>query len=93
VNQSEIVTALLAAGCSVQSLASVGLGAPDLLVGLAGVNVLLEVKDETAIPSKRALTPEQKKWHDCWKGQVHVAESPSQAVAIVRVMVERESTA
>ena len=40
-NQAEIVAALRAAHCSVQSLASLGDGAPDLLVGHAGANVLL----------------------------------------------------
>ena len=40
-NHTAIVQALLDAGCSVQSLAAVGCGCPDLLWGLAGVNGLI----------------------------------------------------
>jgi hypothetical protein len=86
-NHTETVRALLEVGCTVQSLASVGLGAPDLLVGLAGVNILIEVKNEDVKPSERGLNADQKKWHSFWKGQVAVAESPQQAVEIVRRIV------
>lgn len=43
-NHAEIVHALRDVGCSVLSLASLGRGAPDLLCGYKGRNVLLEVK-------------------------------------------------
>jgi hypothetical protein len=92
-NHTEVVQALLKAGCSVQSLASVGLGCPDLLVGIAGLNVLLEVKNEANIPSKRVLTPEEKKFHQSWKGQVVVVESPHQAVDAIRRCLAKEAAA
>lgn len=79
-NQSDIVKALLAAGCSVQSLASVGLGTPDLLAGRAGINYVLEVKDGNRIPSERVLTADEKKWHGRWQGQVAVVENVEQAL-------------
>ena len=47
-NQAEVVAALQAYGASVQSLAGVGKGCPDLLVGFRGVTYLLEVKDENS---------------------------------------------
>jgi hypothetical protein len=66
-NQSEIVKALRKAGVSVLVLSQVGGGCPDLLIGftdvLDGYNLLLEVK----MPNGR-LSPEQKAWHDDWKG-------------------------
>ena len=44
-NHGDIVEALRGIGCSVLSLAPLGKGAPDLLVGYWGRNTILEVKD------------------------------------------------
>lgn len=88
-NQGEIVAALRAAGCSVTSLASVGKGCPDLVVGRNGVNYLLEVKDGKKPPSKRRLTEDEKAWHNAWMGQVSVVngiEEALQAVGFVHVV-------
>ena len=85
-NQGEIVAALRAAGCSVTSLASVGRGCPDLVVGRAGVTYLLEVKDGSKPPSKRRLTPDEKAWHGAWRGQVAVVESVQDAFKAVGMM-------
>lgn len=82
-NQAEIVAALRAAGCSVTSLASIGKGCPDIVVGRAGMNYLMEIKDGNKPPSKRSLTPEEKKWHESWKGQVAVVESVEDALRVV----------
>lgn len=80
-NQSRVVDALRAIGCSVQSLASIGDGCPDLLVGYRGRNVIAEVKDGSKPPSKRQLTPDQVEWHRDWRGQaVRVWLSAEQAV-------------
>lgn len=56
-NQPDIVKALRKMGAFVQSLAAVGDGCPDLLVGFRGKTYLIEVKDGDKPPSKRALTP------------------------------------
>jgi len=82
-NQSLIIGALLRCGASVQTLAAVGQGVPDLLVGFRGRNLLLEVKDGTKPPSARKLTPDQVEWHGAWKGQVIVVESVEQALAAI----------
>lgn len=86
-NHSEVVRALLDAGCSVQSLAMVGCGVPDLLVWspTAGY-VLVEVKDGDKAPSKRALTPDQVKFHRAWKGPIAVVETVAEALAAVGVV-------
>jgi hypothetical protein len=86
-NQAEIVAALRVAGCSVQSLASIGKGCPDLLVGKSGVNVLLEVKDEKQPLSKRALTYDERHWHGGWQGKVYMVESPTAALLAVSIAV------
>lgn len=82
-NQAEIVESLRAIGCSVQILAAVGQGTPDLLVGYRGANHLLEVKDGAKTPSKRKLTQDQVAWHASWRGQVCVVESVEQAIESV----------
>jgi hypothetical protein len=82
-NQSAIVDALRAAGCSVQSLAEVGNGCPDLLVARANVIYVIECKDPTQKPSDRRLTPLQKKWHAEWQGRAHLVETVDQALLVV----------
>ena len=82
-NQSEIVATLRYVGCSVTSLASLGRGCPDIVVGYNGVNFLFEIKDGKKCPSRRKLTPEEKKWHESWKGQVAVVESVEDALRFV----------
>ena len=84
-NQTAIVLALRAAGCAVQSLATIGKGCPDILVARGGMNYLIEIKDGNKTPSQRKLTPDEEKWHLYWKGfgQVDTAESIEQAFEIV----------
>jgi Holliday junction resolvase len=67
-NHEEIVKALRAVGATVQSLAGVGHGVPDLLVGYEGKTILMEVKDGKKSPSKRELTEDQVQWIDAWTG-------------------------
>ncbi len=84
-NQREIVEALRRIGASVQSLAAVGEGCPDLLVGLRGANYLFEVKDGTKPPSRRKLTQDQVLWHALWGGQVTVVDGLDDALAAIGV--------
>lgn len=86
-NQAEIVCALRAVGVSVQPLHSVGQGCPDLLVGCAGVNVLLEVKDSAQPPSKRQPTPDESLWHCEWQGQVATVTNIAEAIVVVTIAV------
>lgn len=82
-NQPDIVKALRKAGCSVCLLHAVGSGCPDLLVGRAGINYLIEIKDGAKPPSGQKLTPPQEIFHAEWRGQVSVANSIEQAFKIV----------
>ena len=82
-NQTRIVDALRKAGASVQSLAAVGDGVPDLLVGYKCETVLMEVKDGNKPPSERKLTPDQERWHAEWSGHpVYVVTNVTQAQAV-----------
>ena len=83
-NHAEVVAALRKVGASVQSLASIGKGCPDLLVGYHGILYLMEIKDGTNVPSKQLLTDDQKKWHEAWTGSpVYVVRSIEQALKIL----------
>lgn len=84
-NQGEIVAALRRAGCSVQSLAGVGRGFPDLAVGFRGKNFFLEIKDGSKPPSQRRLTPDEESFHTSWRGHVTIVENIEDALKVVGV--------
>ena len=83
-NQPAIVKALRDIGASVQSLADLGSGCPDILVGYRGKNYTFEIKDWKQPPSKRRLTPHEKRWHQLWGGQVCVIETFDDALKIIQ---------
>lgn len=86
-NQEQVVLALRAVGASVQTLAAVGKGVPDLLVGYQGKTILLEVKDGRKPPSARRLTEDQLKWHGAWRGgPLAVVDGPDAALRMLGVM-------
>jgi Holliday junction resolvase len=86
-NQTQVVEALRAAGATVQSLAAVGQGVPDLLVGFQGKTLLMEVKDGRKPPSQRQLTEDQLKWHGAWRGgPVAIVDGPDAALRMLGVM-------
>lgn len=82
-NQVDIVTALRKAGATVQSLAAIGAGCPDLLVGYKGVNYLMEVKDGSKPPSGRKLTPDQVEWLGKWKGAAVTITTIDGAIEVI----------
>lgn len=81
-NQPEIVKALRRAGCSVQSLAAIGAGCPDLLVWspwlTCGQLQLIEIKNKGGKGDK--LTPAQEKFHSAWDGFIHRVTSVDEAL-------------
>ena len=86
-NHEAVVLALRLAGATVQSLAGVGNGVPDLLVGYKGQTLLLEIKDGFKPPSKRALNEDQLRWHGSWKGgALAVVDSPDAALRMIGVI-------
>lgn len=85
-NQPEIVQAFRRAGCSVAITSAVGDGFPDLVVGINGLNVLVEIKDGAKPPSARRLTPDQVDFHGNWRGQVIVVETVDQAIDLVNTV-------
>ena len=82
-NHRDIVEALELLGATVQSLAPMGSGVPDLLVGHRNLNLLLEVKDGSLPPSRRRLTDDEAEWQFLWRGQKAVVYSPEEAQMVV----------
>lgn len=84
-NQQDIVRALRDIGATVESLAPLGKGVPDLLVGYRGENLVLEVKDGSKPPSAQKLTPDELRWHQNWRGDVYVVSSVEDALSVLGV--------
>lgn len=89
-NQRQIVAALRRAGCTVQSLAAIGKGCPDLLVSFGGHNVLVEVKDGGKVPSAQKLTEDQVKWHERWQAKVWIVRDVLDAADVVMWLRSRQ---
>lgn len=103
-NHAEIVNTLRALkwgdgspAFSVESLAKVANGMPDICVGFAGQNFLFEIKyleTKTArgnlkkAPQPEALTKAEVEWHQSWRGQVAVVTSARQVVEVIMQKVD-----
>jgi hypothetical protein len=78
-NHADIVQVFRDTGCTVADTADVGAGFPDLVVGISGYNVLVEVKSEAG-----ALTPDQVRFHADWRGgKVQIVRSAAEAIELV----------
>lgn len=77
-NQSQIVSALEAAGATVQSLAAIGNGCPDILAAFRDRMYLMEIKRDKAKPNDL-----QKKWHIAWGATVYVVYGPDDALKAI----------
>jgi Holliday junction resolvase len=80
-NHAEIVKALRKAGCSVLSLAAIGDGAPDVLVGYKGKNVLFEIKR-----AKGKLNDQQQEFKREWRGELCVVRSVDEALMVLGIV-------
>ena len=83
-NQNAIVAALRKIGASVAITSGAGGGLPDIIVGMHGINLLIEIKDSAKPPSAKKLTPAEAHFVANWKGRpVKIIESPEEAVNYV----------
>ena len=83
-NHKEVVAAFRKFGCSVLQLHTVGAGCPDLCIGLNKKSILVEVKDGNKVKSARALTKDEQKFHDEWKGSLFVVENLGDVINLVQ---------
>lgn len=77
-NHLEISDALSAVGASVQSLASIGCGCPDLLVSYRGKHFIIEVKTDIG-----GLTTAQEKWILHCQGPVAIVRDVAGALRAI----------
>lgn len=82
-NQPAVVAGLRKIGASVRSLAQIGKGLPDLLVGFRGKNFLFEIKDGSKSKSQKKLTTDEQLFFDTWKGSAYLIESLEEAIEIL----------
>jgi hypothetical protein len=84
-NHSSIVDGLRRVGAEAQSLASIGKGCVDVLVAYRGAWYVAEIKDGSKPPSKRALTDDEKRWHERFsqKAPVHIWTSLDDALRTI----------
>jgi hypothetical protein len=84
-NHPTIVKELRDMGYSVLSLADLGKGKPDILVGTGhgthGMNLAVEIKDPAKPLSKRQLTDDERVFHAIWRGPLIIAETTEEIVA------------
>jgi len=83
-NHRSIVDGLRRCGYSVLDLSGVGHGCPDICVGYAGLNWLMEIKDGGKPPSARKLTGPEQAFFDLWKGNVNVVCDLDQALELIK---------
>ena len=88
-NQRAIVQCLRDEGCTVHSLAGVGHGMPDLLIGFGFLHTyLVEVKNGEKPKSAQTLTPDQERWISNWQGHpVVILRDVKQARDWIRRMI------
>jgi len=87
-NQAGIVSALRAAGASVELITSASrrAGIPDLLVGFRGRNWLLEVKRPPSGArggGAGKLSDDQRTWIASWRGSVAVVTTVDEALTAI----------
>ena len=80
-NQTEVVEAFRKLGCSVQSLAVLGNGVPDIMVSLGGITWLVEVK-----AGKGKENPLQTAWASSWLGCRAVVRDLEGVIVTVKTM-------
>jgi hypothetical protein len=90
-NHNDIADLFIAAGCSVADTSQLGKGFPDMVVGLCGINVLVEVKDGGKVPSKQKLTDDEFKFFHNWRGWVAVVRDSKDALNIISQIKQQKA--
>ncbi len=82
-NQNLIVKQLRRCGVSVAITSMIGKGFPDLIIGRAGRNYMIELKDGKKTESRKQLTKNEKEFFNTWTGQINKCESFDQIATII----------
>lgn len=73
-NHTEIIKAFRRLGFSVADTSKLGKGFPDCVIGKNLKDALIEIKDGSKPPSARALTTDERKFREDWKGRYFVVK-------------------
>jgi len=86
-NHNEVVAAFEEVFCSVFDAAPMGFGFPDLVVGCAGITLLVEVKTEHG-----RLEKSQERFIRDWRGgKVHIVRSRDQAIDLAQATRSKQA--
>jgi hypothetical protein len=86
-NQQLIVKQLRQLGCSVAITSMIGKGFPDFVVGYQNKNFLIELKDGAKTKSRKALTDDEVKFFESWKGQIDKCESLDEICKVIGIIL------
>ena len=93
-NQSEIVKALKDAGASVIDTSGAGGGVPDLIIGINGVTILMEIKNPKTSYGRKGLNKNQERWVLKWQGGVFcMVDSVEAALRAIHVFEPKKAEA
>ena len=83
-NQTQVVSALEAAGVSVLGLAALGKGKPDILACKGGKAILMEIKNPKTARGRMGANPAQEKFIQAWRGcPAVVVDGPEAALKAI----------
>lgn len=85
-NQKAICECFRKLGASVVITSNIGDGMSDIVVGAHGKSCLVEIKDGDKPPSARALTEDERRFHDNWQGSIAVVENELDCYQLLRLM-------
>jgi hypothetical protein len=87
-NHAQLLNTFRELQLSVHDTHELGGGFGDCVVGVPGVNVLVEIKDDSLPPSKRDLTEDEHEFHRIWRGPLVIVESIDHAIKVAKRMRE-----
>lgn len=68
-NHAAVMAVFQAMGCTVMDTSQIGRGFGDCVIGVAGIDQIVEIKNGTQKPSDRRLTDAEDKFHSTWRGR------------------------
>lgn len=90
-NHNLIAEFFKSAGATVADTSQLGNGFPDMVIGIYGLNLLIEVKDGDKPPSKQQLTDDEFKFFHNWKGWVQVVHSIEDAKRVLHIALQEKT--
>lgn len=82
-NQKEITSLFRQLGATVLVTSELGRGAPDLIIGFRGRNIMVEVKDGKKPLSHQKLTHDEMEFHQFWRGDIRIIRCEADVISLV----------